>query len=257
MTTTTCLNCDNGFLGNFCPDCGQKAKTGKIDINYVQEEAKYTLLHLNNGFLYTTKQMLTRPGFAIREFIDGKRVRHYKPLLYLFVMAGLYGFLLHYFVDFKEMMNIDESTAVSGDVNGTELLLKGLDWMAAHYSIVEVIYLPIIALSSYLAFRKWGYNFIEHLIINAYAGGLRLAVSILTFPLIYLTAGTTWSMLLTSVISVITMVMTGWLYLQFFKDKPLDQAILRAILAIAYIFIISLLIGIAFGIIYIVMFIKY
>ncbi|QOG00887.1 DUF3667 domain-containing protein [Flavobacterium sp. MDT1-60] len=37
--------------------------------------------------------MFTRPGHSIREFIEGKRVKHFKPLWLVAVLGALYGFL--------------------------------------------------------------------------------------------------------------------------------------------------------------------
>ncbi len=239
METVCCKNCGNEFSGNFCPECGQKAKTSKIDIKYLREEAKYTLFHLNNGFFYTTKELFTRPGHATREFVEGKRVRHYKPILFLFVLAGLYGFLLN-------AININALQVVTPQGKEYEAVHDAMHWMARHYSLAELLFLPFTALASWLAFRVWQYNYFEHLVINAYGAGLRLAIQIIVFPLSVLAAGTVFSFVVSGIITIISFLTTGWLFAQFFKDKPLDKVILRLLLLVFYTIIMTM----AFGLVY-------
>lgn len=245
METVCCKNCANEFSGNFCPECGQKAKTSKIDLKYLQEEAKYTLLHLNNGFFYTTKELFIRPGRTTREFIEGRRVNHYKPILYLFVLAGLYGFLLN-------AININAIQVMAPVGRETEEVQKALTWMAKHYSLAELLFLPLAALSSWLAFRIWNYNYIEHLIINAYAAGLRLSIQILFYPISLLAAGTIFSFIVSGILSTISILTTGWLFTQFFHDKPLDKVILRLLLLVLYTGILTLLLGMGIAVCFII-----
>ena len=32
----------------------------------------------------------------VKEYLDGKRIKHYKPILMVFVLSGITGLLLHY-----------------------------------------------------------------------------------------------------------------------------------------------------------------
>lgn len=231
MEPIKCKNCDNVFSGNYCPECGQKAKTAKIDGVYIKDEFKYTVLHLNNGFFYTTKQLFVRPGHCTREFLEGKRVKHYKPLLFLFVLAGLYGFLLHY-LDMSVLFPVTDEASKS--------VAKSMEWMASHYSLFELIYLPITALASWLGFRKWGYNYFEHLIMNAYGAGFRLAINIALFPVLFFMTNPLAYMMWSGILSCLTLLATGWLYMQFFSNRPLGPTILRMILTGIYLSIFTI-----------------
>ena len=93
MHHNLCKNCEHTHEGNFCSSCGQKTNTKTLDWHYILDELKYTFLHINGGLLYTSKQLLTRPGDMTREFIEGKRVKHYKPILLVFVLSGIAAFL--------------------------------------------------------------------------------------------------------------------------------------------------------------------
>ena len=81
-----------------------KSTNREIEFAFLIDEIKYTYLYVNKGLLFTAKELFTRPGHTIREFIEGKRVNHYKPILLVFVLAGVEGLLNHY-LPLKEMMS--------------------------------------------------------------------------------------------------------------------------------------------------------
>ena len=165
MQPNLCKNCEHVFQGNFCSNCGQKTNTVRLDWHYIQDELKYTFLHINKGFLYTAKQLFIRPGDTVREFIEGKRVQHYKPILMLFVLAGLNGLLMHFLPveDFIYKPTPDTDVAKQQKI-GTEIY----DFLTKNYALFELLILPIYAFCSWLAFKKFGYNFIENIIINCF-----------------------------------------------------------------------------------------
>ncbi|HEU0137879.1 MAG TPA: DUF3667 domain-containing protein [Flavobacterium sp.] len=229
-----CKNCNYDFAGNYCPDCGQKAKTEQINWKYLQDEFKYTFLHINGGFFYTIKELLTRPGHAIREFLEGKRVRHYKPILLLFVLAGLYGFLLHY-IDYAKILTVQSDKTNPIDT------MAFYEWMRNNYSFVEIALLPLIAFTSWLAFRKWKYNFIEHLILNAFIAAQRLIITLMFYPLMLIFDSPSGYTIIFGILSSCTLLATGWSYMQFYDDHPAGPTILRVLLMSVYFIMLVLL----------------
>src|SRR4051812_27858595 len=127
---TTCKNCANEFEGNFCNNCGQKAKTERLNWRYVSDEGKYVFLHFNGGLMYSIRQLFTRPGDSIRDFIEGKRVHHYKPILLVVVLAGVYRVLMHY-LDFSAYMTVPGNEA---ETKAFEIQKKTTEWLIDHYS---------------------------------------------------------------------------------------------------------------------------
>ncbi|RZJ67766.1 MAG: DUF3667 domain-containing protein [Flavobacterium sp.] len=224
----TCKNCNSNFEGNFCNNCGQKAKTERLNWRYISDEAKYVFLHFNGGLMYSVKALFTRPGDSIREFIEGKRVHHYKPILLLFVLAGIYGVLVHY-VDFEAYVTTvprseEEKLAM-------EIQRKVITWFVDHYSLVEILQLPLYSICSYLAFRKWGYNFIEHVILNTFASAQRLVINIVLVPFLILMSHISkeffWAI---SFVSFGSFIFTVWTLITFFRGRDLGAIILRMLL---------------------------
>jgi hypothetical protein len=144
----TCKNCNQTFKGHYCNNCGQSADTHKINGHFLWHDIQHGLLHFDNGIPYSIKQLFIRPGHSIREFIEGKRVRHFKPLSLVAVLAALYGFLYHYFhIDL--FRNSTDAEIDFADIN---------EWMATHFSWIIIATIPIYTIGTFVVFRKQGYN---------------------------------------------------------------------------------------------------
>lgn len=257
MLKLTCKNCDSVLLGNFCSQCGQKAKTVPLNWDYVKDEVKYTFLHVNKGLFYTIKELYTRPGATIREFIEGKRIKHYKPILLVFVLAGISGYLSLKF-DIMEMMKtlnqnnnfqLENSSRNANQIFMREYM-KAMKWFFAHYAFMEFLALPFVSLASWLAFKKWGYNYIENIIINCFAAGQRLVFSILSL-IVYLLVPMTYVTKISTITSIITIGLTVWTYITLYEKQDGGAVLLRILLflflMILFAVILLILFGFAFG----------
>ena len=58
---TTCLNCGTEFEGNFCPECGQKADTGRFTMRFIFENLVAAFTSKDGGLWFTLKSLFTRP----------------------------------------------------------------------------------------------------------------------------------------------------------------------------------------------------
>ncbi|MGV3697534.1 DUF3667 domain-containing protein [Flavobacterium sp.] len=253
MQPELCKNCHEVHQGNFCNHCGQKTKTARLDWHYIKDEANYTFLHFNKGFLYTVRELFTRPGDTIREFLEGKRVRHYKPLLLVFVLAGLNGLIASQVnmkealtqMDFGNGMNKAQQAAFMNEY------LKCVKWFFGHWSLIEVLALPLVSFASWLSFKKWGYNFIENIIINCFAAGQRLVFSIFSSA-IYLIFPSSFMSKFSVFASLITFGLTIWTYADLYKHKEGSAVMLRIALFIFLLFVIALLLLVIFSIIFVI-----
>ena len=227
----TCKNCGQIFKGHFCNNCGQASETHKINAHFLWHDIQHGLLHFDAGIPYSLKQLFTRPGHSIREFIEGKRIRHFKPLSLVAVLGALYGFLYHYFhIDL--FSNSNDSTIDLNDYN---------EWMATHFSWVTIATIPIYTFGTFIVFRKQGYNFFELFVLNTFKASQRLFVQVLTFPvLLYLKSKghAEWFSTLTYIIGV---VLIFWTNTQFFNKISRIKAFFLTVLS-HFIFLISFII---------------
>ena len=77
--TTKCLNCGTVFEGDFCPKCGQSAKTGRFTLKFIWENLIAAIFGSYGGIWFTLKNMFTRPGKMMVEILDGKRRSYFSP----------------------------------------------------------------------------------------------------------------------------------------------------------------------------------
>jgi hypothetical protein len=240
--TIICKNCNHPFQGHFCNNCGQSAATDRINIHFLWHDIQHGLLHLDKGIFYTAKELFTRPGHSIREFIEGKRIKHFKPISLVLVLAGILGLLYHFF-----HISIFEGSVdmTANDKNGVEFIRsfgRASDWIAEHYAIVTILQLPIFALCTFLVFRKAHFNFIEHLILNSFLTGQKLIFHIILFPFIYLYSATPSIKPIIATENLADFGLMLWVFIQFFNTQKKWTTVWRSILS-------SILYFIFFGII--------
>ena len=246
--TKTCKNCNQHFKGNFCNSCGQSADTHEINSHFLWHDIQHGLLHFDNGIFYTIKELFTRPGNAIREFIDGKRIRHFKPLSLVIILATIYGLLIHNFnIDFIPDL---QRTRSAQEINFYE---KIKDWMSSHYSWATLISLPFYAFGSFMAYRKQHRNFIEHLVLNAFLAGQRLVLHIIAFPLLYLYKDSSNLSAMSGILTLLDFALLFWGYSQFFnkisKPKNFLLTLLTSLIILLSLVVVGILVGIVVALI--------
>ena len=217
-----CKNCYQVFKGHYCNNCGQSAETHKINIHFLWHDIQHGLLHFDEGILYSLKKLFTKPRHSIREFIEGKRVRHFKPLSLVVVLATLYGVLYHYF-----HINLIQVTSTDPNVD----YLKFNEWMATHFSWITIATIPIFTVGTYICFRNQGYNFVEYFVFNTFKAAQKLFAHILTFPLIYLFNNTPHIQKVTLIIYAVDLILIFWTNIQFFNKMSKTKAFFLSVLS--------------------------
>lgn len=235
---TSCLNCNAAIHGNNCSHCGQKADTHKINIHYLWHDVQHGLMHMDKGICYTIKELFTNPGNAIRLFIEGKRVNHFKPVSLVLVLAGLYGFLSHYFHVNMLANNIHVSGSGEKYNEVKENIDRLTDWIAGHYSIMALLQIPLFSVGTYIAFYRAGYNFVEHLVVNAFTTAQRLTLHLATFSLYYLFNATPTLRIVAGIVDLAGYLLMTVTLIQLFNKFSTSQRIMRSVISM----VISLLI---------------
>lgn len=167
---TNCKNCNTQFEGKHCPECGQKAKTGRITFAQVFKDFRQQVFHFEAGFLFTIKELLLRPGLSIREYLEGKRVRHIKPLKFA-LWATAISFVMFHFLGNDEVFIQNINNQHPESIKSPAVSEKLSAFLFANPSLIQLLIIPTIAFSSWLLFRKRGYNYAEHIVICAFLLG--------------------------------------------------------------------------------------
>jgi len=84
-----CPTCGSHFKGNYCPRCGQSAKIGRYSFK------KAFLLFLdvwglgNRGMFRTVRDLILRPGYMIRDYLQGMQMAYFPPFKMMFLLVAL------------------------------------------------------------------------------------------------------------------------------------------------------------------------
>lgn len=84
-----CPTCGTHFEGNYCPRCGQSARIGRYSFK------KAFLLFLdvwglgNRGMFRTLRDLILRPGYMIRDYLQGMQMAYFPPFKMLFLLTAL------------------------------------------------------------------------------------------------------------------------------------------------------------------------
>lgn len=165
-----CLNCGARLDGNFCSSCGQSAKVSRFTLKHVfGRDFLRGIFHIDKGILFTVKELFTRPGHSVREYVAGKRVRHFNYFSLVIVVILLFSLV----EDITPFHRADLSE------EGKEIVKSVEETVKAHPKWVYVGIIPVYAIISYLFFRKAKQNYAEHLVINAFRGSATQILNIL------------------------------------------------------------------------------
>lgn len=228
-----CQNCNEVITASFCGNCGQK-KYKRIDKKYVWDEIQYTFLHTNKGFLYSVKNIIKNPGKTAKEFIDGNRVNHYKPILLAFVLSGISAFISFKIIGLSKIISV----MYSSDKRLNSQFMN--DYMTAinsYNSIIMLMLIPLFALFTKLAFRKWGHNYYEHVVMNSYILCFYTIFNIvIIYPLMYILKDSNPNTILSlsGISMLISPVMLVWFFKEFYKDRKTLSIVGRVALIILY-----------------------
>ncbi|MDV3947204.1 hypothetical protein CMT75_01535 [Elizabethkingia anophelis] len=154
--TNNCLNCNEELVGKYCNNCSQPASTHRFSLSHVfKHDFVHGIFHFDKGFFFTIKELFTRPGLSIREYVQGKRVKHFNYFATVLLLLTII-----YFV--KKWAKIESSDLFDTNVKG---LLK----VQKDYSKITVfLNIPIIAFISFLLFQRSKQNYTENLVLNMY-----------------------------------------------------------------------------------------
>lgn len=170
-----CATCGTHYEGNYCPRCGQSAKIGRYSFK------KAFLLFLdvwglgNRGMFRTIRDLILRPGYMIRDYLQGMQMAYFPPFkmffllvaLSLIVETGLNVKMEDRLVSTQEQFaqgvnnafTEKDSTSVTVAEDSSDSVKNFLshevnDWMMKHISMVTIVFLLLFSGPLYLFFRK-------------------------------------------------------------------------------------------------------
>ncbi len=207
---TNCLNCGKALTGNYCDNCGQSASTHRFSLKHIlSHDMVHGLFHVDKGILFTIKELFTRPGHMVREYVGGKRIKQFNYITLLLVIIAAYLFVAH-----SLHYNI-------ADVMGRPEIKKEADKVQAfverNMKLQSLFTIPFNALFVYLVFRRSGKNYAETLVLETYLNCARLMIQLVFVIIASLAPHGTVGTVVSVCMALVTLPYTFWFYKQFYS----------------------------------------
>ena len=156
----------------------------------------FDVLNLERGIGYTFRELLLRPGKAIREYLFVDRSRLVKPLPLLLLMATLTALSSFHFLNLESEL-VAAKPPQDFPPAIWDAISRLLPLVRQYFHLALISNLPAYALATYLIFRDQALYYTEHLVINIYLICLQSVFSLISIPLIpkYPAAGTALALL--------------------------------------------------------------
>ena len=83
-----CATCGTHYQGNYCPRCGQSSSIGR----YSFKNALLLFLDVwglgNRGMFRSLRDLLLRPGYMIRDYLQGMQMAYFPPFKMFFLLVA-------------------------------------------------------------------------------------------------------------------------------------------------------------------------
>lgn len=154
--TIKCKNCLHPVSGRYCASCGQAAEVQRFNINTIAISFMQGIAPANGGLISTIKALFSHPGIMLREYLSGRRIIYANPFGYLVIISTLSALLLSNGV---WLQHLDENFIASSEARL---------FTSRHFNLRMVLTIPLYAGLGWMVFRRYGYNFAEHIVINTF-----------------------------------------------------------------------------------------
>lgn len=212
----TCLNCNNETQGGFCYNCGQKTSTSRFSFQHIfkNDIASQYYSFFKNPIFFTLKELATRPGDSIREYLLGKRVNHMNYMSLFLLLSGM-GVLIDKYTNFSL------ADVTTNDDAGKKMLANYFNFVRDNPKTYIAITIPIVAVFTFLFFKKSKFNFSEHLILNIYKSSALLVLAKVVSLFSFITSNITFLKAISQLVEIGVFAYSFWFIYQFFNDKTL------------------------------------
>jgi hypothetical protein len=150
-----CPYCEPGKTPHYCSACAQPLHPKRLTFKGMLHEMFHFFSHLDKGFPYTLKKLITAPGTMQREYIDGKRSAYQKPFSMYFICASFCA--LAFYLIITSLMRYYHA----GDSEEATFFNK-------YWVILQVCMMPLYAFITWLFFKNERLNYAEILIFQLY-----------------------------------------------------------------------------------------
>ena len=117
---TSCLNCGTPLRGQYCGQCGQRARSRLISLWELIRDAFGDLFELDSRLWQTLIPLLIRPGKLTADYLQGKRAR-FMPPFRMYLVLSLLFFLVAFFNPREEFGFLYEAEVATESEEGPDV----------------------------------------------------------------------------------------------------------------------------------------
>ena len=217
-----CKTCGASGSGKYCSACGQPFVQKRITAREMLHDVFHFFTHLDKGFGFTLKSLITQPGTMQRTFVEGDRARHQKPFSMFFICATILA-VSRYWLN---------QTLVHYYHVG---LTQEANFFHQYMVMVQIVMMPVYSFIVFLFFRNTRYNYGELLVLMLYTVGLLFLIVSVIQLLKFI-----WPNMDTAPIELpVLMVYNIITFVHFFNESPRWVVVVKSILVLLITFLIS------------------
>jgi hypothetical protein len=171
-----CTNCGKMRRDEYCGGCGQRAVRGRLTVPSIAHQVAGEVLNVDRGLLFTALELSRRPGAAIRDYVEGKRVRYTGPVKYFVLTVALTTFAT------TQLGVLDEvATGMFHEMgpNAPVTPAQASAFMSQWMTLFMALGVPFTAAVTHRLFRRERMTYAEHLALNLYSYGHQCLVLVL------------------------------------------------------------------------------
>jgi len=238
---STCKNCGAALNGNFCANCGQKSEIHRVTFGHFAHEFFHAFTHTDKGILLLMKELITRPGYVAREYLDGKRKKYFNPLSFLVIISSIYAYISYKSGYFQALTDLQKGQMNMGggrNMNGTiALLVRESFQLSVDNGKVIALFLTPVLLSffSWLFFIRSKNNLSENLVLNSFLiSQINIVMAVIFIPLFLLVPAIPVK-INNDIFHVVMLVYMTVAYKQFFKNNIFLTALKSLLIILLFI----------------------
>ena len=216
-----CLNCGHTVEESFCGHCGQRVDPERINFTFLWKEVLRFFTHLEKGFMYTSFQMVIRPGMTVKNFIDGKRKNYQPPISYFLIWITIFVFFFFGIEKIYGTNTVIDYGGYFGPGTDSKLAISNLGFVLMFVIPFQALYLNLLV-------TKKLYNYFETMVATFYSLGTVILFQFVfaLFALIYfMISSRSVSLQFSDSFKVIYLI---WFILDTVRLYPLNHKLIRA-----------------------------
>lgn len=187
MKHQLCRNCGHIVEENYCPSCGQRTMTHRLEWKSLAESVTSTFIgdeayglrgiNMRKGLVMTWLSILIQPYVSISEFLHGHRRKYFNPVAIALMLSTFYSVV--FLLADKEF----SPKAAQGQSFFVWLAYSYIDYATLHPAANMLLSLPFFALGMKTVFGKISdLKYVEYLYIGIFLSIFEMTLMVLTLP---------------------------------------------------------------------------